>query len=357
MDGRPLRSTAHSDPNCLWWSAFTALTGAVSGFHALLLTRFCFGAGEAGAFPSAGASIASWFPTSERGRAFGSFLYLAMQAGGALSPLLVVPIQMRYGWRASFYVFALLGVVWAVVWFLWFRNTPREKRGVTPSELDEIGAAAGRREHRFPWGVAVRSKNFWAILFMGLTLGYGSYFFIAWLHTYLVRARNFSERDLLLSTLPFVFGACANVGSGVTSDFLLKRFGLKAARCRVGIIGLASGGLFALLAAFTPSKVATLLLLCFSFAGICFNQSMTFPICIDVARKFPGSMGGAMNMAGQVGSFLSGIVFGYVAKVSGSYDRPLILMALVLGFGALIWLKIDPTQQLVAEGQPELAKA
>jgi len=125
----------------LWWSAFTALTGAVSGFHALLLTRFCFGAGAAGAFPSAGASIASWFPTSERGRAFGSFLYLAMQAGGALSPLLVVPIQMRYGWRASFYVFALLGVVWAVVWFLWFRNTPQEKRGVTPSELDEIGAA------------------------------------------------------------------------------------------------------------------------------------------------------------------------------------------------------------------------
>jgi MFS family permease len=340
----------------LWWSGFTALTGAVSSYPLLLMTRFAFGAGEAGAFPNAAASIASWFPASERGRAFG-VLSMAMQTGGALSPLLVVPIQIHYGWRASFYVFALVGVAWAVVWFFWFRNTPIEKRGISNSELNEIGAARERHEHGLPWGVAVRSGNFWAILIMALTYGYGAYFFIAWLHTYLVRARNFSERDLLLSTLPFIFGACANVGSGITSDFLLKRFGLKAARRRVGIIGLASGGLFALLAALTLSKVGTLLLLCLSFAGICFNQSMTFPICIDVARKFPGSMGGAMNTATQVGSFLSGVVFGYVANVTGSYDLPLIFMAFVLGFGALTWLKIDPKQELVPEGQTEHAKA
>lgn len=342
----------------LWWSAFTALTGAVSTYPLLLLTRLSFGAGEAGAFPNAAASIASWFPASERGRAFG-MLSMAMQTGGALSPLLVVPIQIRYGWRVSFYVFALVGVAWAVFWFFWFRNTPREKRGVTSSELNEIGAsaAAGRHEHGLRWGVAVGRGNFWAILLMALTYGYGAYFFIAWMHTYLVRARNFSEKDLLLSTLPFIFGAFANVGSGITSDFLLKRFGLKAARCRVGIIGLASGGLFALLAALTPSKGGTLLLLCLSFAGICFNQSMTFPICLDVAKKFPGSMGGAMNTATQVGSFLSGVMFGYVAKISGSYDRPLMLMALVLIFGALMWLKIDPTQELVPEGQSELGQA
>jgi ACS family glucarate transporter-like MFS transporter len=340
----------------LWWSAFTALTGTVSSYPILLLTRFWFGAGEAGAFPNAAASIASWFPPGERGRAFG-FLSMAMQTGGALSPLLVVPIQMRYSWRTSFYIFALAGVVWAVVWFFWFRNTPREKRGITPSEMNEIGAVAVRHERGLPWKIAVRSGNFWAILLMALTFGYGSYFFIAWLHTYLVRARNFSEKDLLLSTLPFIFGACANVGSGITSDFLLKRFGLKAARCHVGIIGLASGGLFALLAAFTPSKVGTLLLLSLSFAGISFNQSMTFPICLDIAKKFPGSMCGAMNTAAQMGSFLSGVTFGYVAKISGSYDRPLIVMAIVLGLGALTWLKINPEQELIQEDQSEHAKA
>jgi len=204
----------------------------------------------------------------------------------------------------------------------------------------------------------VRRGNFWAILLMGLSYGYGKYFFLAWLPTYLVRARNFSESDLLLSSLPFVFGACANVGSGVTSDFLLKRFGLKVARCRVGLIGLACGGLFALLASVTPStKSGTLLLLCLSFAGISFAEPMNFLTCIDVAKKFPGSMVGAYNTVTQVGSFLSGVVFGYLAKIFGSYDLPLILTALVLGFGALLWLKIDPTQELVPEEQQELAEA
>ena len=99
------------------------------------------------------------------------------------------------------------------------------------------------------------------------------------------------------------------------------------------------------------------MLLCFSFAGISFNQSMTFPICIDVARKSPGSMGGAMNMAAQVGGFLSGVVFGYVAKIFDSYDLPLILTAFVLGFGALMWLKIDPTQELIPEDHALLARA
>jgi predicted MFS family arabinose efflux permease len=114
---------------------------------------------------------------------------------------------------------------------------------------------------------------------------------------------------------------------------------------------------FVLFAAVTSSKFGTLLLLCLSYAGICLTQPMIFPTCIEVARKFPGSTAGAQNTTNQLGSFLSGVLFGYVARISGSYDRPLILMVLVLGFGALMWLKIDPTQELIPEGQPEHATA
>ena len=340
----------------LWWSLFTALTGMVRSYPLLLLTRFWFGAGEAGAFPNATASIASWFPANERGRAFG-FLSVAMQVGGALSPLLVIPIQIRFGWRASFYVFALVGVAWAVTWFLCFRNTPTEMRGISSSELNEIGPAPDRHKHGLPWRVALRNGNFWAILLMAISYGYGSYFFFAWLPTYLVRARNFSERELLFTAMVFVFGASANLASGFISDFLLKRAGLKAARCRIGMIGFACAALFAFLASLTPSKYGTLLLLCFSYAGICFTQPMVFPTCIEVARKYPGSMAGAQNTTNQLGSFLSGVLFGYIARISGSYDRPLIVMVLVLIFGALMWLKIDPTRELVPEGQPKLVKA
>jgi ACS family glucarate transporter-like MFS transporter len=330
----------------LWWSAFTALTGAISSYPALLLTRFWFGAGEAGAFPSATASIASWFPKGERGRAFG-FLSVAIQIGGALSPLLVVPIQMRYGWRTSFYVFGLVGVAWAIAWFWWFRNTPREMHGVSLSELREIGDPPPRQRHGLPWKLAARNANFWAILLMGFCYGYGSYFFFTWFPTYLVRARNFSEKELLAGAFLFLFGACANVGSGFASDFLLKRAGLRTARCRIGMAGFAVAALGALLAAVTPSKLGTLFFLCVSYSGICFTQPMIFPTCIEVAKQFPGSMAGAQNTTNQVGSFLSGVLFGYVAKISGSYDRPLFVLALVLALGAVMWLKINPEQELV----------
>jgi MFS transporter, ACS family, glucarate transporter len=85
---------------------------------------------------------------------------------------------------------------------------------------------------------------------------------------------------------------------------------------------------------------------------------MIFPTCIEVARKFPGSMAGTQNTTNQLGSFLSGVLFGYVARISGSHDRPLMMMVWVLIFGALMWLKIDPTRELVPDGgQPKLVKA
>src|SRR5579862_1892563 len=107
----------------LWWSVFTSLTGMVTGYYPLLVTRFLFGAGEAGAFPNASIAVARWFPMQERGRAIGIWL-MASQVGGAIAPLLVVPIQARYGWRASFFVFGVLGIGWATAWYAWFRDSP-----------------------------------------------------------------------------------------------------------------------------------------------------------------------------------------------------------------------------------------
>src|ERR1044072_2105703 len=92
----------------LWWSAFTAFTGLTSNYYVLLLTRFCFGAGEAGAFPNIGISVSRWFPVLERARATGTVL-MFIQIGGAIAPLVIVPIQLRYGWRTSFYVFGAGG--------------------------------------------------------------------------------------------------------------------------------------------------------------------------------------------------------------------------------------------------------
>ena len=126
----------------VWWSVFTFLTGSVSGFVPLLITRFLFGVGEAGAYPNIAGGIARWFPPGERARAQG-FIWGASRAGGALAPLLVLPIQEAFGWRASFWIFGAVGLVWAVVWYWWYRDDPAAQPGITDAELREIGTRTG----------------------------------------------------------------------------------------------------------------------------------------------------------------------------------------------------------------------
>ena len=330
----------------LWWSAFTALTGLASNYLFLLLTRFCFGAGEAGAYPNCSASISRWFPAVERARAFG-IIWMAAQIGGAVAPFLVVPIQAHYGWRTSFYMFGLLGVSWGVVWYCWYRNTPAEMSKVTKAEIDEIGVASPQSRHALPWGIALRSGNLWTIMLLGLTYVYGLYFFQSWLHTYLVKGRGFSERELLLSSLPYLCGAFANGCGGFASDALVRKFGLKRGRRMIGIIGLSSSALFTIATVLVANKFAALVLLALSYAGITLQQPTVWAVCVDIGKQHAGVVSASMNTAAQIGAFLSTVLFGYFVKVSGSYNAPLIPMAAVLLISAALWLKIDPTQELI----------
>jgi len=217
----------------LWWSTFTALTGAVNGYPTLLLTRFLFGAGEAGAFPNAGIVISRWFPPSQRATRCGINLS-ASQIGAALSPLLVVPIQMRYGWRVSFFVFGFLGIVWASAWYFWFRDSPAEKSNTGDAEQTETAGPHTGHE-KFPWKMALQSESVCALLVTAFCYVYVFNFFQTWFHTFLVKGRGYTEAGLIFSFLPYVVAAFANLFGGLASDVLVRRIGAKNGRRALGV--------------------------------------------------------------------------------------------------------------------------
>ena len=338
----------------LWWSAFTSLTGMVTGFYPLLLIRFLFGAGEAGAFPNASVAVSRWFPVQERGRAFGIWL-MASQVGGAIAPLLVLPIQAHYGWRASFYVFGILGVGWSAVWYWWFRDSPAEKLGVSQAELDETRDLT-RVHHAPPWKIAVCSANLWAVMGAAFSCVYTFSFFQSWFHTYLVKARGYSESDLLLSSLPYVVGAFGNYSGGLASSALVKRLGLKPGRCWIGAAALGIAALCTIAVPFIGHWLGALVLLSIVYGAICFQQPSMFAVCLDIGGEHAGAATGAMNTAAQAGSFVSSLAFGYLVERYGSYNVPFIPMAALLLFGAWLWLKIDPTRVLIAPTQATTGK-
>jgi ACS family glucarate transporter-like MFS transporter len=330
----------------VWWSAFTSITGAITSYTQLLLARFLFGAGEAGAFPSISCAISRWFPAHERGRAQGA-AWMASRIGGALSPLLVVPILRNYGWRACFGIFGGIGLLWAVAWYVWFRDHPAEKRGVSAAELAEIGGGAPCGHRGLPWRQVLAQPGLWWLMLMYHCYCWGSNFYMSWLHTFLENGRGYSKADLVrFSWLPFVFGACANLAGGATSDFLVKRVGLKWGRRLVGLSGLGLSAVFIAATLFTQDKILSVVFLALGFAGSDFMMPTAWAVCLDIGGRNAGAVGGAMNTAGQVGSFLTAVVFGYLVKEFNSYDAPLIVMAGMTVLAALAWFKIDPTKPL-----------
>ena len=328
----------------LWWSFFTSLTGVVSNYYLLLVTRFCFGMGEAGAYPNTGVVISRWFPPAKRTSAWGVGM-MSSQLGGALAPLLVVPIQVHYGWRASFHLFGVLGVAWAVVWYWWFRDSPAEMPAVSREELGDIGDLP--RAHRpLPWSVAVRSGNLWSVAAMAASYGYTLYFFQSWFPTYLVKGRGFTETGLLLASLPFLVGAVANCCGGFVSDALVRRLGLKRGRRLLGCVGLGSAALLMTASALTDDKLWSLVLLALSYGAITLQQPGVLGVCLDIGGQYAGAVTGVMNTATYVAAFVSSVVYGYIASSFG-YTAPFVPMIGLLIVGALLWVRVDATEDVI----------
>jgi ACS family glucarate transporter-like MFS transporter len=328
----------------VWWSAFTVLTGTMTSYYPLLITRFLFGAGEAGAFPNASIVVARWFPPRQRATMSGVNL-MASQIGGAIAPLLVLPIQMRYGWRMSFYVFGVTGLLWAAVWYWWFRDSPEEKRGLPAPVAPGTSTAAG---HAFPWRLASQSTTVWALLGVAFCYIYVYNFFQTWFHTFLVRGRGFSEATLLLSALPFIVAVAANLAGGAASDAMVRRLGARRGRRAIGAVSLAAAAAFTLAAMLTEHQVLTVVFLAMTYGGITFQQSGVFGVCLDIGGPRAGAMVGLMNMVAQVGGLVGSVAYGYIVERAGSYDAPFVPMIAVLLLGALLWAKVDASQELGA---------
>jgi ACS family glucarate transporter-like MFS transporter len=240
----------------------------------------------------------------------------------------------------------LLGAVWSIVWYVWFRNSPAEKPGVTQAELSEINLEPAAHSHGFPWRKAFASPTVLAMLGTGFCYVYVYNFFQTWFHTFLVKGRGFSEGGLLLSALPYAVAACSNLAGGAFSDMMVRRFGLKLGRRSLGIAGLASACLFTIAAMVSRQQLMTVVLLSVVYGAITFQQSGVFAVCLDIGGKHAGSMVGLMNMTAQVGGLLGSVAYGYIVDYYKSYDAPFVPMAALLFLGTILWFRIDASKEL-----------
>jgi MFS transporter, ACS family, glucarate transporter len=338
----------------LWWSAFTMLTAAAQGYRSLVAIRFLFGAGEAGAFPNIARSFSQWFPRRERGRANG-VMFLGSRLGGMLSAPLALLVIARWGWRVSFILFGLLGIVWAAAWFAWYRDRPQEHPRMTAEELAWIQQdtnVGDGRPHRTPWGVLLQSPNLYALCAMYFAFGYGLYFYFTWLPTYLIKGLGFSLFSSgIFASLPFLLAGLADLGGGWLTDRLTAAFGLRAGRCYLGFTAFLTCGALVAASAAPISPILKAVLLAFALASADLALGACWAVPLDIAPDHAGVVTGCMNTLGNLGGLLGPLVLGFVLEKWGTWTFPLYITAAVYTAGALAWLLIDPTRPIVSDSQ------
>jgi D-galactonate transporter len=342
-----------------FWSLMTMATAHAIGLISLLIIRFVFGLGEAGAWPTATRAMQYWYPKSERGFVNGATHSAALLATSVV-PLVSVTIIDMFGWRSLFHIFGLLGVFWGVLWYFMYRNRPEQHKSVSEAELAHIRGDLDDHENAanakpsaakvvVPWKTILRSPNLWFLAFSYVAFNYTSYFFYYWMPTYLVEHHHISLKAMgVLASLPLAAGAIGSLSGGVLTDFVYRRTkNLKWSRRAVCIGAMIGAAVFIIPAGIASSPYVVVAFLSLSIFSVTFVLAPVWAVSMDISGGYSGSVSGVVNMVGQAGGSISPIVFGALAQ-NGYWVAPFYITAAVLVAAAAMWaFLINPERSVL----------
>lgn len=318
----------------------------------MMVFRFLFGMGEAGAFPIATRSLSRWMLPAERGFAQG-VTHAGSRLGAAITPVLVVYLITAYGWRATFVIFGMLGLVWAAVWYFYYRDTPAEHRSVNQAELDlihnSLGGARSKTSTHVPWRKILASSTLWTLCLMYFCYAYCISIYLDWFPKYLNDHRGMNLKQMgFYASLPLLAGTIGDLLGGWFSDIWAERSGnLKRARQGVAIAGFLLAAVSIVPATFTSDPVTSVLCTCAAMFGLELTVGVSWAIPLDIGGDYAGSVSAVMNTCGNIGGAISPALLAYLVGISG-WEAPFVLAVGLCVAAAALFLKIDSTRHIFA---------
>jgi ACS family glucarate transporter-like MFS transporter len=346
----------------VWWAIFTGLTALVpSGLSGSLLllmaVRFLLGAGEAVAYPASNRLVASWIPAQERGLANG-FIFAGVGVGAGITPRLITFVIVNYGWQWAFWVSALIGLFAGMIWFFVSRDKPQEHPWIAPEEIAYIRAglppstvAATRQS--FPWRGIFTNSSVIALTASYFCYGYTAYIFFAWFFKYLSQVRGLNlKASSYYAMLPFIAMAICSPLGGWISDIVAKRSGESAGRCGVACGSMALAAVFVAMGTRAADVRVASIVLAGGAGALYLSQSAFWSLSSRLGGRASGSLSGVMNTGNQIGGAITASLTPLIAKYFG-WGVSFFVAAGLCAVGALLWLAVDPDQQLFGtDGSP-----
>jgi ACS family glucarate transporter-like MFS transporter len=310
----------------------------------LVAIRFLFGISEAGAYPGGARAICNWLPSGERGRANG-ILFSGSRLGGAISFPLLAWMLTRWHWRPSFWILGGLGLLWALFWLLWFRDYPA---GTSPK--DQVSSQSDIRLRD-----VLRSMPMSLAMLQYFASNFTFFIGLSWMLPYLKRQFHLADSEAAAFAMaPLLAGTLSQWVAGWLVDVLYRsRYRVWSRRIPAILgFGISTAGLLALTQSRTPMAAAA----CFTLAvfGSDMTVSPSWVFCADSAGKNAGSVSGAMNMVGNLGSFVSANAFPFLAAATGSATAYFFCAAAFNVLGISCWFamrslgRIEPVAAIAA---------
>lgn len=344
------------------WSTFTALSGAAWNAVSMLILRFLFGVGEAGAFPGATKAFYKWIPAKERGLANGIF-HSGARVGAAVSLFLLPFLIRKVGWRMTFLITGVLGLAWVLVWNWWYTDSPRQNKRISQKELDYIENGIdgdGSAASRIPIGQILTSSNMLFLMFQYIASNITFFISFTWLLPYLVS--QWGESAQIYAPVPLLFGMFAQWFSGWLATVIFPRFGQVLSRKIPAITGFAISVAGLVLITLMPGNSALAFTIMFSIAvfGVEMTISPSWSLCMDIGGENSGIVSATMNMLGNIGSAFSAIIFPFfissitiplLVPATGTANSFFIFSAVVNLLAIAAWLLIRPGKRLGSADQ------
>jgi len=333
------------------WSIFTGLTAAAWNLGSMMVIRFLFGAGEAGAFPGMARVVYSWIPVNERGLVKG-INFSGSRIGAAVTMPILPWLITSLGWKQSFLLLMAIGFGWSLLWWFWFRDEPAAMQGMKPKELQYIlqnrqqsstDTAPPKPLHV---GELLGSGNMWLVMGQYFASNFTFFFTLTWLYPYVKKTYSLSPVEAgFCAMAPLLAGAAGNIFSGWFVDLLYKRGKHVLSRRLPAMAGFALAAIGLVMSVNQAEVWPAVAWLCVAIFGADMTLSPSWSLCIDIGGKHAGAVSGTMNMAGNLGSAFVGLVFPYLViqyGPKGFFFAGALLNLLAIG----LWFLVSPNRKI-----------
>jgi MFS family permease len=326
---------------CALVAVSTVLTGQVNGFASLFTARLVLGLGEGAAFPTATRAMTIWFPKARRAFAQG-ITHTFARGGNAITPPLIAWLVALASWRASFVITGLASLIWLCTWGWYFRNDPREHRGITAEDLLNLPERRTGVPAAVPW--LRLARRIFPVTIVDFCYGWTLWLFLSWIPGFFYENYHLNLRSTAIFSAGVLFaGVVGDTVGGVVSDRLYRRTGsLVIARSYVMAFGFA--GAFVFLIPVILVHKLNVAAVCLSLAFFCAELIVAplWSVPMDIAPEYAGSASGLMNFGFGIAGLISPSSFGYLVDRTGSWVIPFIGSVVLLLIGGICAARLRP---------------